>query len=80
MSYRSALVFYICPIHGETNVLSTLTHVQNQPTIELAATQWGRHGFDGDVCSQEACRGAHTRDRVQNDNCQSRTGIRCLIN
>src|SRR5438034_170 len=34
---------------------------------------------DGDACGQEACRGAHTRNRVQNDNCQSRNGIRCLI-
>jgi hypothetical protein len=42
--------------------------------------QWGRHGFDGDACGQEACRGAHTRNRVQNDNCQSTNGIRSLIN
>src|SRR5216683_6600529 len=40
--------------------------------------QWGRHGFDGDACGQEACRGAHTRNRVQNDNCQSTNGIRSL--
>ena len=42
--------------------------------------QWGRHGFDGDACGQEACRGAHTRNRGQNDNCQSTNGIRSLIN
>src|ERR1700687_4594996 len=41
--------------------------------------QWGRHGFDGDACGQEACRGAHTRNRVQNDNCQSTERIRTLI-
>jgi hypothetical protein len=35
---------------------------------------------DGDACGQEACRGAHTRNRGQNDNCQSTNGIRSLIN
>jgi hypothetical protein len=39
----------------------------------------GIAGFDGDACGQEACRGAHTRNRVQNDNCQSTDGIRSLI-
>jgi len=40
--------------------------------------KWGRHGFDGDACGQEACRGALTRNRGQNDNCQSTDGIRSL--
>src|SRR5436309_5556505 len=40
--------------------------------------QWGRHGFDGDAYGQEACRGPHTRNRVENDNCQSTDGIRSL--
>src|ERR1041384_1559675 len=42
-------------------------------------SKWGRHGFDGDACGQKACRGALTRNRGQNDNCQSTDGIRCLI-
>ena len=42
-------------------------------------TEWGRHGFDGIDCGQEAYRGACTRNRAQNDNCQSTDGIRCLI-
>src|SRR6202051_2380668 len=46
--------------------------------FEWPSHQWGRHGFDGDACGQEACRGAHTRNRVQNDNCQSTDGIRSL--
>ena len=27
---------------------------------------WGRHGFDGNGCGHEACRGAPTLNRVQN--------------
>jgi len=46
--------------------------------FEWPSHQWGRHGFDGDACGQEACRGAHTRNRGQNDNCQSTNGIRSL--
>jgi len=42
--------------------------------------QWGRHGFDGIACDKEACRGVSTRNRSQNDNCRSSTGIRSLIN
>ena len=53
--------------------MKMLVRSLNRPTH-----QWGRHGFDGDACGQEACRGAHTRDRVQNDNCQSTDGIRSL--
>lgn len=41
---------------------------------------WGRHGFDGIVCGKEACRGPGTRNRLENDNCRSSTGIRSLIN
>ena len=48
--------------------------------FEGQSHQWGRHGFDGDACGQEACRGVHTRNRVHNDNCQSTNGIRSLIN
>ena len=62
-----------------------LTSGRLNPRLEVAlfkgqSHQWGRHGFDGDACGQEACRGAHTRNRVQNDNCQSTDGIRSLIN
>jgi len=61
-----------------------LTSSAPNPRLEVALSngqthQWGRHGFDGDACGQEACRGAHTRNRVQNDNCQSTDGIRSLI-
>ena len=48
-------------------------------SLQANTHQWGRPGFDGDACGQEACRGARTRDRVQNDNCQSTDGIRSLI-
>ena len=62
-----------------------LTSILAHPSLEVVLSdgqshQWGRHGFDGDACGQEACRGAHTRNRVQNDNCQSTNGIRSLIN
>jgi hypothetical protein len=60
-----------------------LTSTELPPNLEVvlwATHQWGRHGFDGDAYGQEACRGAHTRNRVQNDNCQSTNGIRSLIN
>ena len=33
----------------------------------LGTDFWGRHGFDGNGCGQEACRGSHTLNRVQNN-------------
>jgi hypothetical protein len=64
--------------------LYCLTSIPGQPSLEAVlcnghSHQWGRHGFDGDACGQEACQGAHTCNRVQNDNCQSTNGIRSLI-
>jgi hypothetical protein len=56
----------------------SLPHQNRSSSLKGLSHQWGRHGFDGDACGQEACRGAHTRDRVQNDNCQSTNGIRSL--
>jgi hypothetical protein len=41
---------------------------------------WGRHGFDGSDCGKEAYRSACIRNRVQKHNCQSKPGIRSLIN
>ena len=73
---------------NESGYVRRLTSLQVAPNLEMApqshrslngqSHQWGRHGFDGDACGQEACRGAHTRNRGQNDNCQSTDGIRSL--
>ena len=32
--------------------------------------KWGRHGFDGNACGQEAYRGAFPRKWCKNNNCQ----------
>src|SRR5579863_4790915 len=69
---------------GHSASSNQLTSSLVKPRLEVVlcnghSHQWGRHGFDGDACGQEACRGAHTRNRVQNDNCQSTDGIRSLI-
>ena len=50
------------------------------PEFSGFPARWGRHGFDGIACGKEACRGVGTRNRSQNDNCRSSTGIRSLIN
>ena len=70
------------PLEGRQSS-NELTSLLGQPSLEVVllhgqSHQWGRHGFDGDACGQEACRGAHTRNRGQNDNCQSTDGIRSL--
>jgi len=47
--------------------------------VETAdSPKWGRHGFDGSDCGQEAYRGACVRNCVQKHNCQPKPGIRSL--
>src|SRR5260370_37022308 len=59
---------------------SLLVPLRLEAVLCMVHPKWGRHGFDGDACGQEACQGARTCNRGQNDNCQSRNGIRSLIN
>jgi hypothetical protein len=80
---RGELKSRLLPTAHFGHLIKCLTSLGFLPSLEVdlyrLIPQWGRHGFDGDACGQEACRGAHTRDRVQNDNCQSTDGIRSLI-
>src|ERR1700674_707625 len=53
-----------CPVHSKVKDRSLTKRTAKSPF-----PKWGRHGFDGNACGQEAYRGAFPRKWCKNNKC-----------